>query len=230
MKKKLILIGTSTTAAHVLSFVNYYDLFEVVGFAVNEKFKTCDEFMDLPVYTVEQLPEIKGKVFDSVFVAMLWNHLNGDRKKVYEQVKSLGIECANLIAPTARIRGNISGDNCWIHDFVIVQNDAVIGNDVMIMANTMIGANAKVADHCFFGTKSTLGGQSSVGEQSFIGINSTVFDDTVIGKKCIVGACTFVKRNLPDFSVCKTKMESVTIKSYDEEIIEEKLMFRKNVR
>ncbi len=230
MKKKLIIVGTSKTAAHVLSFVNYYDLFEVVGFAVNEKFKTSDEYLGLPVYTIEQLPEIKGTVFDLVFVAILWNGLNRDRKQVYEQVKSLGLECANLISPTACVRGNINGDNCWIHDFVIIQNDANIGNNVLIMANTMIGSFAEVGSHCYFATKSTLGGESSIGEQSFVGLSATIFGETTVGKKCIVGACTFVKRNLPDFSVCKTKMESVTIKSYDEEIIEEKLMFRKNVR
>ena len=128
------------------------------------------------------------------------------------------------------MRGNINGDNCWIHDFVIIQNDANIGNNVLIMANTMIGSFAEVGSHCYFATKSTLGGESSIGEQSFVGLSATIFGETTVGKKCIVGACTFVKRNLPDFSVCKTKMESVTIKSYDEEIIEEKLMFRKNVR
>ena len=46
MKERLIIIGLSTTAEHVLSFVNYYDLFEVVGFAVNKDYKDAD-FLNL---------------------------------------------------------------------------------------------------------------------------------------------------------------------------------------
>ena len=80
------------------------------------------------------------------------------------------------------------------------------------------------------GTKSTVAGGCTVGEQSFIGINSTVFDDTHVGRKCIVGACSAVKRNLPDYHACKTRLESMQVKAYAPEVIESKLLFRENVR
>ena len=123
----------------------------------------------------------------------------------------------------------IAGDNCWIHDFVVIQNDTTIGNNVAIMAQTLIGDNAVIEDHCFLGAKSTVGGGSVIGEQTFVGINCTVFDDTKVGKKCILGACTSVKRNVPDYSLYKTSSE-IVIKQYGEDVIESKLMFSKNVR
>ena len=152
-----------------------------------------------------------------------------DRRDLYLRLKARGFKFANIISPKASIRGTVSGDNCWIHDFVVIQNDTTIGNNVAIMAQSLIGDNAVIEDHCFLGAKSTVGGGSVIGEQTFVGINCTVFDDTKVGKKCILGACTSVKRNVLDYSLYKTSSE-IVIKQYGEDVIESKLMFSKNVR
>ncbi len=230
MKEKLIIVGLGTNARHVYEFVKYYKLYEVVGFAVNNAYKSADSFYDLPVYTLENLNEEYGRNDFVVFVALLWNHLNRDRKQLYDYCKSRGYKMVNLISPKSIIRGDILGDNCWIHDFVIIQNDAKLESNIAIMAYSLIGADTRVSSHCFFGARSVLGGGSTIGEQSFVGINATVFDDTTIGKKCIIGACTAVKRNMPDFSRFVTKSEDIIIKQYPEEEIEDKLVFSKNVR
>lgn len=227
--ENLIIVGLSSTAKHVLSFVRSYNLYNVIGFAVNEKYKTCDTYEGLPVYTLENLREECTCEF-KLFVALLWNHLNRDRKELYDYCKSQGYVMANLISPNANVRGEIEGDNCWVHDFVVIQNNARIQSDVAIMAFTLIGANTVVEPHCFFGARSLLGGGSSIGEQSFVGINATIFDDTKVGKKCIVGACTAVKRNMPDFSKYVTPSDTIIIKQYTEEEIENKLVFSANKR
>lgn len=230
MKEKLIIVGLGTNARHVYEFVNYYRLYDVIGFAVNCAYKTTDSFYNLPVYTLENLTEECGRNDFVVFVALLWNHLNRDRKQLYDYCKSKGYKMVNLISPKAVIRGKLLGDNCWIHDFVIIQNDAKLESDIAIMAYSLIGADTIVSSHCFFGARSVLGGGSSIGEQSFVGINATIFDDTKIGKKCIIGACTSVKRNMLDFSRYVTKSEDIVVKQYSEDEIEEKLVFSKNVR
>lgn len=228
--EKLVIIGTSKTAKHLYDFVIYHKLFKVIGFAVNSKYKSCDLFCNLPVFDLENLEqELNGESF-KVFVAMLWNKLNAERRKVYEYCKIKGYKFVNIISPLSVVRSDIKGDNCWIHDFVVIQNDTIIESDVMIMSQSLIGANSKVGSHCFFGAKSLLGGGSIVGEQSFIGLNATVFDDTIIGKKCIIGACSSVKRNMPDFSKCIISSDNVVIKQYSEDTIENKLLFLQNKR
>ena len=229
-KQRLIIIGTSSTAEHLFSFVKAHDLFDVRGFAVNRQYIKSDSFMGLPVYELESLKSHEGEIFDCVFVAMLWNALNSERRRVYEQVREMGLECTNIISPKASVYGNLSGTNIWVHDYAVIQNDAVIHDDVMIMAHCMVGSRSSVGAHCFMGTKSTIAGGCTVGEQSFIGINSTVFDDTHVGNKCIVGACSAVKRNLPDYHSCKTRLESMQVKAYSPDVIESKLLFRENVR
>lgn len=229
-KEKLIIVGISTTAVHAYDFIKMYELYDVIGFAVNQEYRTCDTFCGLPVYSIEDLhQQIEDQNF-SVFVALLWNRLNKDRKNLYDSLKREGYKFANLISPHAIIRGKLLGDNCWIHDYVIIQSNAQLHSNIAVMAYTLIGADTVVNSHCFFGAKSVLGGGSRVGEQCFIGINAIIFDETTIGNKCIVGACTAVKRNIPDYSLYKTSSELIDVKQYQESEIESKLMFSKNKR
>ena len=228
--EKLVIVGMGANSRLALSFIQSHNLFEVVGFAVNAQYKDKDEFEGYPVDTLENLEEELGYSDFSAFVSLLWNHLNRDRRQIYEFCKSKGYKLANLISPLAVVRSKIEGDNCWIHDHVVIQNNTKLGSDIAIMQGTLIGADAEVASHCFFGAHAILGGGCTLGEQSFVGIRATVFDDTHIGKKCIVGACTVVKRNMPDCSRYVTKSDEIVIKQYPEEEIENKLIFSKNVR
>ena len=94
----------------------------------------------------------------------------------------------------------------------------------------VIGDNTIISDHCFVAENTTIGGGVRIGEQSFIGLGTTVFDEVTIGKKCVVGAATALKRNLPNFSVFKTNSDNFIVKSYTEDVIENKLLFSKNIR
>lgn len=230
MKDKLIIIGLSSTAMHVFDFVTGYNLFDIQGFAVDANYIKEDKFCGLPVYDLEKLEDHFDMKQVKVFVALLWNRLNSDRKLLYERMKRKGYCFANIISPHAVIRGKLVGDNCWIHDYVVIQSKAEIGSDCMLMAFALVGDYTKMEDHCFMGTKSTIGGKSSIGEQTFIGINCTVFDETSVGKKCILGACTAVKRNVDDFTVIKTASDNNTVIQMKENTIEEKLLFKRNIR
>lgn len=227
--KKLVIVGLGPNARHVYSFVQYHKLFEVVGFAVNSQYKDRDSFFDLPVYALEEIEEHVDMKETGFFAALLWNRLNADRKLLYNTLKEKGCRLANIISPTAAIRGRLTGDNCWIHDYVVIQNNTTIGNNVAIMAQSLVGANTTVGDHCFFGARSIIGGGSKIGDQTFVGMNCTVFDGTTVGKKCILGACTVIKRNVPDYTLCKTNVD-YQMRQYGEDEIENKLLASKIVR
>ena len=112
------------------------------------------------------------------------------------------------------------------------RNDLIptIGNNVFVKGSAFIGTHTVISDHCFIGAHSTIGGAVHIGEQSFVGMAAVVFDDVKVGKKCIVGASTALKRNLSDFSVYKSSINTYIEKNYKEDEIESKLMFNKNVR
>ena len=228
--EKIVIIGTSIAANTVYKFIEKYNLYEVVGFAVNKEYKNKDTYFGKPVFEIEILEHVIDKKKDFLFVAIQWNRLNADRRKVYEQLKAEGYKFANLISPLASINSQITCDNCWVTDFVCIETDVVLGNNVFVKVGAWIGEHTLVGNHCFIGAKSTIGGGVKIGEQSFVGLGAIIFDDTTVGRKCIVGAATALKRNLPDFCVYKTTNDNYVVKEYSEEEIEQKLLFRKNIR
>ena len=229
-KHKLIIVGIGSNARQAHDFVRFHNLYEIAGFAVNREYYSEETYLGLPVLVLEDLRThfLMGEI--NLFVALGWNRLNADRRKVYEQLKREKYTFANLISPTAIIRGSIEGDNCWINDYVVIQSGAVIKSDTFIREHVVIGDNTVINEHCFVGIKSLIAGGCSIGEQCFCGIHSTIFDEVTIGKKCIIGGSAVVKRNMSDCSVCKTDTNNMVTLSYDETIIESKLMFSKNVR
>ena len=60
--------------------------------------------------------------------------------------------------------------------------------------------------------------------------HSTIFDSVRIGKKCLIGGATVVKRNVLDFSVVKTPNDTMIIKQYPEDVIESKWQAHHNIR
>ena len=69
-KQDLIIVGTSTNARHVFDFIQFYNLFNVRGFAVDARFKIEDTFLGLPVYELETLETKVDKEQMSLFVAI----------------------------------------------------------------------------------------------------------------------------------------------------------------
>jgi sugar O-acyltransferase (sialic acid O-acetyltransferase NeuD family) len=222
----LIIVGTSTTSQAVLSFIRKYNLYNVVGFAVNRAYLKQEEFLGLHVYAIEDLDSTKFKLF----IAIQWNRLNADRRKLYIELKDKGFKFVNLISPNSIINGSLKGDNCWISDGVIIEFGTIIDDNVFIKTNAVISFNVHIYSHCFIGAKSYVAGGSIVGEQTFIGVNATIFDQVKIGKKCLIGACAVVNRSIPDFCKYSSSISLFECKQYTEEEIENKLLFSKNIR
>ena len=220
-KRDLCIIGTNETADRITQFVELYGLFNIVGYAVDREYITENEFKGKPVWAIENLENYIDKNRCQLYVALFWNHLNGDRRRLYERLKQEGWQFAQIISPLASIRGSV-GENCWIMDYVVVQEGAVIGDNVIVADFCFVGNGTKIDDHCFLGPRSTIMGSAYVGKQTFIGINATVFDVVHIGNKCLVGACTIQKYDMPDYSTSKVLTDNVIIKNYTEEEMESK--------
>lgn len=221
----LVIIGANDTAKRVLYFCERYNLYKVIGFAVNKKYIKDKTLCGRPVWAIEELDEFIDRKTTSVFVALFWNHLNGDRRRLYEYVKSLGYSFVNIISPLASVRGKL-GENCWIMDYVVLQEGSVLGNNIIVADFALVGNNAEIANHCFLAARSTIMGSANIGEQTFVGVGAFIFDVVKIGKKCLVGACTVQKYDLPECSVTKVITTDIQIKQYPEDAIEDKWVAR----
>lgn len=111
-----------------------------------------------PVWALEQLHEYIDINNDLVFVAVLWNRLNADRRNFYEKVKSMGFKFANIISPNCSLRAKSIGENCWICDYAVIHEEAVIGNNCYVMDCALIGHRAHIENHVFVSAKSSVYG------------------------------------------------------------------------
>ncbi len=218
------------TAQSIRCYVKDYELFNLLGFVVDKEYKKSDIYLDETVYTFDSLPHEFDKSRDYLFVAMEWDKLNSTRRKLYTRLKSEGYKLANIISPHAIIHGEIKGENCWICDNVVIENDAVIYDDIFLKTGAIVQHLSVIESHCFIGARTLMAGGVHIGEQSYIGIGAIIFNSVNIGKKCLVGGATYVKRHLPDFSVIKTKSDDFIIKQYPEEEIESKLLASVRIR
>lgn len=226
----LLIVGTSTTARSIYKYVVDYNLFNLLGFVVDQAYKTCDVYCDMPVFTFDNLPEDFNKSVDRLFVAMEWDRLNATRKKLFNRLREEGYHFANIISPHAIIHGEIRGENCWICDNVVIENDSVVYDDNFIKTGAIVQHVSVIESHCFIGARAQMAGGVHIGEQSYIGIGAIIFNGVNIGRKCLVGGATYVKRHLPDFCAIKTKNDEFVIKQYGEDEIEAKLLASIKVR
>jgi len=223
--EKLVIVGISETAERILFFCEHYRLYDVIAFSVDRKYKKTDTYHDRPVWDLEALHELINKNDVKIFVAVFWNHLNADRRRLYERLKQQGFQFANIISPKASVRG-IIGENCWLMDYSVVQEGAVVGNDVIIADFAHIANLANISDHVFCGVRTSVMGGVKIGKQTFIGTGASVLEAAIIGEKCVIGACTYVKQDLDAYSVIKTDVSNNILKHYSEEEIENKMVAR----
>lgn len=228
--KRIFIVGWGPTADEVFYFINKYKLFEVAGFVQYKKDICENNHNGLPVNALEDLDSVIDREKDFVFAAMFWDRLNDIRRVLYEELKARGYKIASLISPNADTNGAAIGENCWIQDNVYIKPFAEIGDNTYLDTGSFIGLNSKVGKHCYIAGKALVAGFCTIGNQTFVGLNSTVFDHTDVGSLCIVGATVGLKRNIPDCSVVKTSGDNTVVKSYEKELMPDKLVAERNLR
>lgn len=216
---KLVLVGTSSLAAQTLDFVERYQLFDVIGFTVNEAYIKEPVFLDKPVFPIEELDKYIDKENVMLFSTVTWyNYLNRERKKIFDQLKGEGYKFANLISPHALVYTKDLGEGNWIHDFAHIGYGVHIGDDNVFRMKCMIGHDSVIGNHNFFAVNTIVGGHDYFNDCCFVGLSALIHNRVVVGNKCVIGGGAVVKRDLPDFSLCVA--DNSFVKQCDEEKIE----------
>ena len=109
----------------------------------------------------------------------------------------------------------VTGDDCIFREGVTVHRGTKpgtttrIGNRVFMMANTHAAHNCEVADHVIMANGVLLGGYVSVGERAFLGGGSAVHQFCRVGRLAMVGALSFISKDLPPFCVSVPSQNSL---------------------
>ena len=124
------------------------------------------------------------------------------RKKIYSNLKELGVKLPVIISPKAHVSKHIQIDEGTIlmHG-VILNAGASIGKNCIINSQALIEHDSVVESNCHISTGVKVNGSVFVGKETFIGSGSVIYDSVHIGEKCIIPAGSVVRKNLPDRTI-----------------------------
>ena len=194
--KKIIIIGLSNNAKLAAFYFHKYTDYKVMGFAVDKKYKTSEDFYNLPVFDLESLLEEYPPSQYDAFVAVGYNEMNAIRENLYLRVKSLGYVLPNYISPKCSFltEENI-GDNNLILEDNTIQPFVKIGSNNVLWSGNHIGHDVTIGDHNFITSHVVISGFTEIKNNCFIGVNATLRDGITIANKTLIAAGAIIMKS-----------------------------------
>ncbi|WP_298761906.1 DapH/DapD/GlmU-related protein [uncultured Psychroserpens sp.] len=107
-------------------------------------------------------------------------------------------------------KGTVIGKNCLIDSRVSSSGDNWIGDHVIVRYDSILARGLKIGDHSYIcprvmtnnlnTNKEQIGG-ADIGKNVFIGTNCVIHHGISIGDNCILGALSYVNKNIPNDEV-----------------------------
>lgn len=135
-----------------------------------------------------------GKIYNIV-------SFEGYMKSKVNYLKKLGVK---IEQPVTYISPDVYFDG---HDysFIEIGKNVTISREVMLLVHDYsLGGVMKSLNIKFEGDGENIPHfkeKISIGDGTFIGARCSILPGTTIGKGCIIGACSTVKGNIPDYSI-----------------------------
>ena len=118
--KELLIFGASSLARQAHYYATRDMGLNVMGFVVDEQYKTADTFLSLPVFTWSEL----DKKFDCNEIAMhiaIGYRSMRQRASAYERANLKGFKLANIVARSSFVADNVvMGDNNLVMPGVVI--------------------------------------------------------------------------------------------------------------
>lgn len=195
--RKLVIVGDGEFAEIAYEYFTYDSSYEVVGFAVEQKYKKRERLFDLPVVAFEELEKSFLPNEVETFVAITYTKLNTVRTRLYLACKEKGYTCASYVSTRAFVWHNVKiGENTFIFENNTIQYYAEIGNNVILWSGNHIGHRSKVKDNCWLTSHVVVSGFCEIGEGCFLGVNATLGDNVTIAKDIVFAAGALTVKNL----------------------------------
>ena len=212
MKKDLIIFGKGDIAELAKYYFIKESEYNLVAFINDKEYVDSDNYLDLPLYSLDDLPPALSPGKCEAFVALSYSKLNSIRRDKYYYLKSIGYSLASFISPNSTILNSPSiGDNCFILEDNTLQPFSYIGNNVYLWSGNHIGHHSIIRDHSFIASHVVISGGVEVGEQCFIGVNATLRDHILIGEKSIIGAGAIISADVAPEGVYMEKQTQRSI-------------------
>lgn len=123
----------------------------------------------------------------------------------FDKGKYLNAGENSSVYDTSVVMGDVEiGDHVWVGPYTILEGlteKLTIGDYVSINAGVMIYTHDSTRYYVSGGVNPYDRGSVTIGNNTVIGTMSTVGCGVTIGKHCVVGAYSFVNKDVPDYSI-----------------------------
>ena len=217
--KRLVIFGDSAFSEIAYEYFTYDSEYTVSAFTVSREYITKDTLFELPIVPFEDVQKMYPPSDYQMHIALVYNGLNRNRTKFYNEAKRKGYQLANYISSSAFVWRNVQmEDNVFIFENNVIQPFVRLGGNIVLWSGNHIGHCTTIADHCFITSQVVISGHVKVGPYCFFGVNATVRDSVSIGEKCIIGAGALIMSDAADgevYTVPRTKPRDFTSAEVD---------------
>lgn len=123
----------------------------------------------------------------------------------FDKGEYLGAGKDSSVYDTSVVMGDVLiGDHVWVGPYTILEGlteQLTIGDFVSINAGVMIYTHDSTKYYVSGGNNPYDKGAVTIGNNTVIGTMSTIGCGVSVGKHCVVGAYSFVNRDVPDYSI-----------------------------
>lgn len=213
MSNKIIIVGLSNNAKLAAFYFQKETSFEVIGFAVDSAYKTSEQFYNLPVFDLENLPNTHCPKEYHAFVAVGYSNMNKVRTSLYERVKSWGYILPNFISTKCSfLTEEVIGDNNFILEDNTIQPFVKIGSNNVFWSGNHIGHDVEIGDNNFITSHVVVSGFTKIGNNCFIGVNATLRDDISIADETLIAAGAIIMKNTNPLDVYLAPQSTLFVK------------------
>lgn len=196
MKKDIIIYGAGGQAECVINAVEKESKYEIVGL-IDDINPSGPKILGYKVLGNKSiLPSLLKSDIKYCIIAIGDNKIREEKAKL---IKEIGFDLISVRDPFSSIGKNVSiGKGTTIFHGASIDPNISIGKGVIVNTNSTIGHGSKINDFSHISGGAICGSYITLEKYCFIGMGAIIFPHLKIGKNTVIGAGTFVRKNLPD--------------------------------
>jgi sugar O-acyltransferase (sialic acid O-acetyltransferase NeuD family) len=194
--EQVVVIGAGEQGEIAYEYLTHDSPHDVVGFAVEARYKKGDTFRGRPLVAFEAVATHFGPDRHRALVALSSTHLNQARTRLFGAVKKLGYECVSYVSSRAFVWHNVEiGENAFVFEDSILQHRVTLGDNVILWSGNHVGHQTTIERDCFIAPHAAISGFCEIGRGAYLGVNCTIANNLTIAPECVIGAGAVVVRN-----------------------------------
>ncbi len=196
---KLVIVGAGEFGEMAYHYFSEDSSYEVVAFAEEQKYRSRETLLGLPVVTYESINEIYPPDQFLLFVAITHVEQNQVRERIFCDAKSQGYSFANYISSRSYVSKTAElGENVFIFENATVQHRVHIETGSVIWCGVCVSHSSRIGSFSWIAPNATIPGFCRIGSHSFVGAGSSMVDNVAIAEMTLVGAGAVVTKDITE--------------------------------